>query len=285
MPLVRISDLNGPSAHVVDMIEKAKSLSILYDQYANDEDDGAHRAAGIHASELSPCLRKVVYSLLATEKKKNLSKFWRQRFRVGSAVHGWLQDDFHRIARRTKSVECAQQMAIEKGWTLEFESEAPVSPKHQEIAKRFHIHSSCDGVFTFRDPTGTVMLRVGLEIKTENADSYEKLRAPKPEHVEQGHIYMACLDVPLMWFMYFSKGTQNNTPSHGPWLVPFDSRIWAIAEVKCVAALEHAREARLPLRTETIVCQFCPYAYDCQPQILKSGGKKTLESMTIRGGE
>lgn len=283
MGLVRIHDLNGPPEHVREMVEKAKNLSLLYDQYCNAADHDAHeRAAGIHASELSPCLRKVVYNLAGYKPRPVISKFWRQRFMHGHAIHGWLQDDFHKIAARSKAAKLAAKMALDRGWTLDFSDEVRVSPDLQPIAKRLNIHSSCDGIFTFRDETGVEVLRVALEIKSESPDGFDKLKEPKKEHVEQAHVYMACHDVPLTWFFYFSKGSQNNTPSSAPWLVVFDPAIWQSIEDKCAQVMAHAEQGTLPERTETIVCEFCPYTHHCQPQIINSFKKQPAVEAGIR---
>jgi hypothetical protein len=270
MPLASIADLNGPTEEVIRCVEMAKELSSLYDDYiVLDQDDGGHRAPGIHASELYPCLRKSVYSVLGTPKKPHVAKFWKQRFKVGTAVHTMMQEDFHKMAKRSqqgKAMRVAEDAANKMNCILEFEDEVRVHPSKQAIAARYKLHSSCDGVFTFRDKTtNEVVLRVGLEIKTEAPDGYEKLKEPKKEHVRQAHIYMACLDLPLMWFLYMNKGNQNNTGSAAPWLVTWQPQVWAELEERCKTVLDFAERNELPDRTETMVCEFCPWSYTCQP--------------------
>src|SRR5581483_9717941 len=107
MPLVTIADLNGPAEEVTECVQIAKELSLMYDHVANTDDEGKSRAPGIHASELYPCLRRAVYSLMAVERRPRVSKFWRQRFKVGHAIHGMVQADCHEIARRS---------AIDNAW-------------------------------------------------------------------------------------------------------------------------------------------------------------------------
>jgi len=268
MALNSISDLNGPADEVAQWIQAARQLSVLYDAYCDrEEKDDGRRLPGIHASELSPCLRKVVYTLNGHPKRLRAKKFWRQRFKVGHALHGAIQKDFHDIARLSRiegAFAFAKGLAFERGWTVKFEDEVRLAPGKQEISTRYNIHSAADGVFTFFAGDQPV-LRVLLEIKTESPQSYEKLREPKPEHLEQVHLYMAALDIPLTWFFYFSKGTQNNTPSSFPFLLPFNPQIWATVEQKCQDALAHQAAGTLPDRVETIVCEFCPYAFACKP--------------------
>jgi hypothetical protein len=274
MPLATIADLNGPTDEVVTWIEHAKTLSVLYDTYVNTEDEDSIRAAGIHASEVSSCLRKVFYTVRDEPKKPVIAKFWRQRFKVGHAIHAMVQRDFKRMARRTFVLPAAEKMAKDRGLFVEFDSEVHLSPRFQQLASELNIHSSCDGVFTFREsPFGPVVLRVGVEIKTESPDGYEKLKAPKPEHMEQVHVYMACLDLPLMWFFYFSKGNQNNTMSQAPFLTPFNPAVWARIEQRCELALAHVQQNDVPPREEGIHCEFCPYSWTCQPRYLNKAAR------------
>ena len=176
MPLTSIADLNRPIEEIQPFIEMAKDLSTLYDDFLALEQDGHDRAPGIHASELYPCMRKAVYSLTGTPRRPNVPKFWRQRFKVGGAIHLMMQDDFHKMAKRSQRGE-AMRMAAALAETMdcyiEFEDEVKISPERQELAKRYNLQSHCDGVFKFiKRATGEVVLRVGLEIKTEAPDGY-----------------------------------------------------------------------------------------------------------------
>lgn len=272
MPLVTIADLND-QAEAREKIELAKQLSFLYDEYVNSEEDDSNlREPGIHASEFSSCLRKVTYSLLGYDSKPAIIKFWRQRFKVGHAIHDMIQKDFEKLARRTRGY--AYRAAKNRGWIVEFERETKIAGPLQVVAQELNINGHCDGIFTFREhPLGPPILRVGAEIKTESPAEYEKLKEPKTEHVDQAHIYMAALDLPLMWFFYFSKGTQNNTKSEAPYLIPFDPERWAKIEERCQLANGMAKRKELGPRQESIVCQFCGYAWHCQPAFLQPGGK------------
>lgn len=257
--LTKVGDLLGAADVVQDLVDRATQLSQLYDDFVEaDPGDGHLRAPGIHASEIGMCERRVVYSIRNMEKRGSLKKNWRQRFQFGKQIHSLIQADFHALARKSQGL-------------IRFEDEVPVSPKYQAIARELNIHSHCDGVFTFYDdPLGPAVLRVGLEIKTESPDEYKKLEEPKEQHVEQAHIYMKCLDLPLMYFMYVNKGNQNNTPSIEPYLVRFNPNIWDRLEAKCRRLLKVAKGVELPERTESILCDFCPYAWTCEPNFKKS---------------
>lgn len=292
--LASIGDLNAPADEVAACISMAKKLSAMYDDFLlleqeDPEEPDKPRPPGIHASELYPCLRRPVYSVMGTEKRRRISKFWLQRFKVGTATHEMLQKDFHRMARRSqklKAMRVAEKRAEELNCIVEFQDEVPVSPAHQALAAHYRLYSHCDGIFTFIDKdSGDVVLRIGLEIKTEAPDGYSALKAPKSEHLRQGHLYMAALDLPLMWFFYINKGNQNNTNSESPYLVTWDPRIWSELEDRFKTILDFAARGELPERTETIMCEFCPWSYTCDPKNLhaKSQQKPTTRREMIRG--
>jgi len=263
MPLVKINDLNGPKEEVEDFVDRATMISQQYDDFLEmDEGDGHLRAPGIHASEISDCERRMVYNVLGTTHKSKIRKTWRQRFEVGKALHAMLQRDFLRMAMNSRGL-------------ITFDYEVPIGPQYQKIAKELNIHSSCDGVFTFRDdPFGPAVLRVGLEIKTESPDGYDKLNSPRAKHIEQAHVYMKALDLPLLWFLYFNKGNQNNTSSMAPFLIRFNPELWAVLETRCRRVLSAVQRNELPERQEGLHCEFCPFSHVCQPAYLnkKMGG-------------
>lgn len=270
MPLTKISNLLQPDSDFAALMKRASEFSREYDQFIiEDRGDGHMRPPGVHASEISGCKKKIVYSLLAMPRKDSISKNWRQRFQVGHAIHGMLQRDFHRMARKS-------------GGLLAFEDEVKISPKLQKVAEEWFINSSCDGVFTFFDePGGQAILRMALEIKTEAPEGYDKLRAPKPEHVEQAHIYMKALDVPLTWFLYMNKGNQNNTDTSGPFLITYKEEVWKKIEERLTECFGYAERDELPPREEGIQCQFCAFSHLCQPMSL-SGSNPSQRVISLR---
>lgn len=291
MALASIADLNGSPEEVALRIKQAKTLSEMYDDFLlleQDVPDDGHRKPGIHASELYPCLRKPVYSLGLVEPRRRVSKFWLQRFKVGFVIHSMMQGDFHRMAKRSQKREAmrlAHKQALDLDLDLFFEDEVKVSPEHQALAAHYQMHSSADGIFTFADRNhGEPVLRIGLEIKTESPDEYAKLKEPKPEHLRQAHLYMAALDLPLMWFFYMNKGNQNNTNSEAPYLVVWNPMIWQEVEGRMQIAHEHVKQGTLPERNEGIFCEFCPWNYTCEPPNLFGGQKQrpTSRRETIR---
>lgn len=263
MALASINDLNQPLEDIQQYVDVAKSLSKMYDDFLeNFKEDHGERPPGIHASELNKCLRETYYSLVGEEKRNNVNLKMRRVFHMGHAIHDMVQKELLKMAALAQAEELAQK----NGWYMEFEPEAKVNPSKQALAAKYKIYSSCDGVFTFRElEHGEVVLRVGLEIKSESPDGYEKLSAPKKDHVEQVHVYMACLDLPLLWFFYMNKGNQNSTPSQSPWLITFNPQVWNRLEQRAQQVLEHEAQGAYPAREEGFHCGFCPYAWHCQP--------------------
>lgn len=278
MPLAKIADLNGPKEEVGELIDLARNLSHFYDEYLDNFVEEDDRAPGIHASELNKCLRMTGYTLTATKKQSSTQRDMRKRFNIGHAIHHMVQTDFKAMCV-AKSKVMAQKLANDNGWVVEFEAEVKVNDT-QPISKHFNIRSSCDGVFTFRQtPGGEPFLRVGLEIKSASPDSYDKLRGPAIDHVQQTHVYMACLDLPLVWFFYYNKGNQNNTPSSAPWLIPFDHIVWGNLQERAESVLLSVKNKEIPLREEGGHCNWCPYAWTCQPSAL---ARKNTKFISVR---
>lgn len=265
MPLLTIKDLlEGDPKEVNELIERASTLSDIYEAGLDaDQGDGHLRLPGIHASEVSGCQRRLVYTMRGEPKTGHVAAVWKRRFKVGHALHDMFQSEFEKLMRRSN-------------FCITFEREISISPGRQRLADRWNIHSSTDGVFTIRDRwDGPSLARVILEIKTESPDGFEKLKAPKPDHVEQAHVYMACLDVPLTWFLYFNKGNQNYTPSTNPsFFIRYQPDIWEKLESRFDKAHTHVALNTLPDRQESVLCEFCAYSGGCKPKYLERGAAR-----------
>lgn len=241
-----------------EIIKNASSFSQAYTSWiCSKKSSGSDRAPGIHASEISGCPRRLVYSIMGTTRKPEpLDAVWHRRFNTGHAIHQMLQKEFH-------------QMAQSSGGRIGFVDEVTITPERQEVAKQWVIRSSCDGLFTVTEKDGKSW-RMLLEIKTASPMEFEKLRRPKLEHIEQAHVYMACLGVPVTWMLYWNKGNQNITGTNNPeFLVKFDKTIWSGLEQRFQQAHTDAFKKNLPDRQESIACEFCAFSYTCNPKYLK----------------
>jgi CRISPR/Cas system-associated exonuclease Cas4 (RecB family) len=283
MQLVTLQDLARPEEELAPLISQAQKLGELWLEFIK-QDTEAHdytvgiggekdRSAGIHASEMSKCMLRLVYSIMGTERKPDAQATkanMKLRFRTGSAIHSMIQSDFKRMAQwYTKNYQ-------HLGWALTFDSELPVRANLQEIAKAWDLSSSCDGAFTFWVQEGVTWrpyIRVGLEIKTSSDRQFEDRKKPEADHLEQTCLYQATLDLPLMWLLYYNKSNSNFTTPFSPWLFKFDKTLWERElEVRFAKAHHHAETKQMPDRTEGMHCGWCPFAYVCQPKVLTKSG-------------
>jgi len=264
VPLARIQDLLTNTDEENE--NWAKCASVIHDTFENHlstPEDGSHRLPGIHASELSGCKRKVVYSLIGTERKDLTSLFWKKKFKLGHAMHDMLQREFYNMCRRL-------EYNVDGGTHISFHSELPISPKYQTLAARWDIQSHLDGLFVLREHVlGPAVFRMLLEIKSASPDEFAALNEPKKDHIEQSHVYMAVYDVPMTWVLYFNKGNENYTKPEGSFLVKFQPERWAELEQRIAWVEQRAAEGVLPDREEDIRCQFCPFSWHCLPATLQ----------------
>lgn len=243
-----------------------QEVSRFYDEYSDwaareGDDDQDFRPPGVHASEVSGCQRRFVYSLRGEPSVRKAPAKMKSIFQIGHLVHGLLQKSFHRFARTERAKR-----------KVTFRDEVSIDPHTNETARIYNIYSSCDGVFTFwTNETGKwePYLRIGLEIKTMGADEFKTLSSPKPDHIEQAHIYMRCLDLPATWLLYVNKSNGQVLPPSGNFLVHYKAKTWEKLAHRIEAAHDHVGCGTLPEREEDFPCTWCPYAKSCEPDYLK----------------
>ena len=223
--------------------------------------DGLERKPGVHASEVSGCLRRLVYTLGGKVEKlsrpEDVDVNMKMRMRLGTAMHAVLQDELQRMC-----------VMFGAGY-VEFEDEVEISPELGGFAAKHNCHSHGDGIFTFYTQQLEPCIRVGLEIKTASGPEFEKMKSPKGYNVDQAQIYLECLDLPLMWFLYYNKSNSNWTKPKAPWLITHDPKHVKRLESKIVLAYSWARRGELPEREEGMPCGWCPFAHDCKPAYLR----------------
>ena len=225
------------------------------------------REPGIHASEVSGCFRKFVYALMHTQRVPNASDAnMKRRFRLGHAVHGMVQQDWHRIAAKSNG-------------HIRFQDEVKIHPGMGGAAGFWDIHSHTDGILTICELKGSEwvpVVRIILEIKTESGPQFKNLKSPREHHEEQVCIYQKTIDAPLTWLFYYNKSNSNLTTSYPPWLFKFDESLWEKLELRFVKAQHRAENNNLPDREEGMPCSWCPFSWTCKPKILQRRGKATL---------
>lgn len=285
MPLLTIADLDQPATVLAPYLLQAQRLKEIYlNHIETSQDDNfsyevkifgsKNRSNGIHASESSGCWRPPVYSLMGTARKPppKSDTNMLMRFGVGHAVHAMLQDAWHRIAAKSNG-------------RILFRDEVAMSPKLQEAAIQWDIHSHCDGEIILCDEDSVPQVRIVLEIKTESDGQYTKLKEPRDKHKEQTNLYMAMLDAPLTWVLYYNKSNSSITDSVPPWLYKFDRKMWEEQQEMRFAKMHHLAETGvLPDRTEGMECGWCPFAWTCQPTTKIRGSRTPATVVNINPG-
>ncbi len=260
MHILTLNDLAAASDgdRLAARTQIASLTTSYFDMLAEEESPERARPPGVHASELK-CIKQVVYNLNDQPQVKDANSKWRLRFKMGHLIHDLMQNEFAKLAHRS-------------GYKITFLKEAPIKPSFNELARHWEIHSSCDGIFTFHHHSGALgqYLRIGLEIKSISPTDYDALKGPSEDHLNQIHLYMACLDLAYVWVLYFNKGNQEFTKSDmKQFVVEFDPRRWATVESRIASAHQHAAAGTLPEREEGFHCQFCPFSKDCKPPSLQ----------------
>jgi hypothetical protein len=257
--LKTIDDLKGVP-HTEDVTTLRKLSDVLNIGLKNYNKFEHTRAPALHASELAhECARVPVFSLLNTPRTAVSAIKWKKIFSIGHVVHNFVQDVFATMCGSTHD-----------NLVIHFEPEVRINADNNEIAREWGISSSCDGVITLSDAqTGEVRIRSIVEIKSMSPDTFETLRKPSPEHVEQAHIYMKCLDIPYCWYIYWNKGNQLFTNSYeAGFLAPYQQHVWDKLVKKMESAHMYAGRGELPERVESIACEFCPFRETCKPDYL-----------------
>lgn len=246
--LTTIADLEKHA----DVLDQLAPLAGLYQRYLENPYEG-HRTPGIHASEVTKCRRQAYYTLRGVKGTSRPNASMQVRFEHGHAIHEMVQRQLRYMTNTCKD------------FTATFEAE--VSTAATPLGKSHKITSHCDGILSLLDANKKPFIRVGLEIKSEAHDSYVKLSGPKEAHLDQATVYMAALDLPLMWFLYINKNNGEHTPMIEPWLVRFDAPRWQRIFERIEDTLAHAEAEVLPAVQQGesgFHCTFCKYQSVCK---------------------
>lgn len=148
-------------------------------------------------------------------------------------------------------------------WGPYYEPEAPIGGEIQELADRLMIegHADADTTMMVEPPNSPVIYDVGIvhEYKTINSKNFAKLTRPKPEHKMQATIYSACLNRPVVVYLYLSKDDSNLAD----FPVEFDAQVWSNVSGKIQTMLEFYRQGQPPKGEAGYHCQDCAYVNNC----------------------
>jgi CRISPR/Cas system-associated exonuclease Cas4 (RecB family) len=192
------------------------------------------------------CGRLLWHRYIGDEPHDNIPPRLRRIFDTGHKIHEQLQKYLCIIAERTNGAGV-------------FVKEAEFNEKTSAIANAYDIESTTDGIWTINVPN--LNLRFGLEIKSMKDDLFKKLNGPEINHKIQCHVYMACLDLPIMVMLYYNK----NDSSMAEFSVMFSDDIWNAITDKINYVRKCAVDDVKPDQEVGFHCKTCRYAYICKP--------------------
>ncbi|TXH10929.1 MAG: hypothetical protein E6R04_03945 [Spirochaetes bacterium] len=215
------------------------------------------RLPGIHPSQLPhPCMLKIYFELIGAPSSGSFEARLQLIFDLGHAVH-----------------DMFQSYGKSGAWGPIYTPEATISQTLQEKSEQLMIegHADAENVLTVDIPGSSVLYEVGVihEYKTMNNRNFEKLTQPKPEHKVQAMVYAACLNRPVVAYLYFNKDNQNLAD----FPVQFNTDLWVQIEAKALIILDAFKKKEPPPGSTGFHCQQCQFVLTCPAykQSLKKG--------------
>jgi CRISPR/Cas system-associated exonuclease Cas4 (RecB family) len=189
------------------------------------------------------CARMLYYRYISEEPEEALKPRSRKIFNTGTKIHEQIQEYLHEVAKLA-------------GASFKFADEVRFKVSNNKFADKYDIESTADGVVEVKTSSS---IRFGLEIKSIKSELFSKLSSPKPEHIIQSHVYMRCLDLPLMVILYYNK----NDSSVLEFPIVFDYKIWKAIADKIDYVRKCAIEKKAPGKEPHFFCKECKYYHIC----------------------
>jgi hypothetical protein len=205
------------------------------------------RKPGVHPSAISttPCLLKVYWEAIG----KPAAVMHEARdlliFDLGTAAHDMLQ-----------------AFGQAGAWGSYYKPEIAI--ESTPLAQQFQIvgHADADNIIVIDDIAGAPIFEVGVvhEYKTINDKGFEGLKGkPKQAHMAQATIYSACLNRPVVVYLYMNKNNSNLED----FPVPFNPQVWNHIQQRAVT-VKQCLDAQIEPKAEVgYHCGQCPYMYNC----------------------
>ena len=191
------------------------------------------------------CGRQLYYSYIGAPSEGAFEPKFRRILDTGTALHGQLQAYMHEVAKRSEG-------------ELTFADEVDMHPGINSVADQYDISGHTDGIIEI---LAKWKVRHMLEIKTINTVGYAKTNGAHDEHIMQATVYMACMDIPAMLFLYYNK----NDSSMAEFLEIFSQRRWDAICKKLDHIRELAIREELPEREVSYNCNYCRWKGICKP--------------------
>lgn len=228
------------------------------------------RSGVFHPSAVGMCKRRNVYEYICTPTKGGAQVADKEIFRLGHGVHGIVQGIIGDLER----------VLTPKGITYEFYPELPYDPQTDVLYHDFGIGGTTDGLLILNGDGWSQ--RGILEVKSIGDDGFNKLTAPKKDHLMQANLYAFRFNAPVLWFWYYNK----NNSQRRVYRTLADDNILNEAIERFADMRAHADAGTLPDREESYyMCPRCEYAWTCEPSTLRHVQRQEkLVQVSTRGG-
>jgi len=203
------------------------------------------------------CGRALYYGYIGAKAENSFEPRLRRIFDNGSGIHLQLQMYLHHYAKTHKKTD-------------KFQDEVSIKPENNAIADQYDISAHMNGLYEFITPN--IHARAGLEIKSINDDGFKATKGAHQEHIIQGTVYQACLDLPIMVFLYYNK----NDSSLAEYIQVFDEDRWRSITQKLDYVRECAMKGEEPPQEITFGCRNCKYVKTCKPPKVSRSGPVAL---------
>lgn len=216
------------------------------------------RKAGIHPSAMySTCLLKIYYEAIGVEAEVAHEARQLLIFDIGTACHDMLQG-----------------FGLKGVWGPYYRAEVPIeeSPLAQELM--IVGHADADNILVIDEIPDAPIFEVGIvhEYKSINDNGYDSLKGkPKPQHVQQATVYSACLNRPVVVYLYVNKNNSNIQD----FPIPFQPQVWAVMQQKAAIIRDAVKNKTPPQGDVGYHCKDCGYVYQCpvyKAALAKKGG-------------
>lgn len=205
------------------------------------------RKAGIHPSAMSTtCMLKIAYEAVGVEQEVMHEARMLLLFDLGTAAHDMLQG-----------------YGKAGAWGPYYNAEVNIGMT--PLAREYGIegHADADNILIVDDIAGAPIFEVGIvhEYKSINNRGFEELRnRPMAKHKQQAIIYSACLNRPIVVYMYMNK--DNSNVQDFP--IVFEPHMWETMKSKAATVRDALVAGGKPPADVGYHCKECGFKNSCE---------------------
>lgn len=238
--------------------EDVFDLKTAYNNYLAAIHKKSNRGGVFHPSAVGMCGRNNVYEYLGYEADLEYAEpRVAEIFLLGHKIHEILQE-------RVGLLDAGKFDPATGNFKIRALHEVP-TPRGDHLLKTLGLAGTSDSL---AEITADGILQRGIiEFKSIGDEGFKEIQArgPKPEHLQQLHVYMYRFDCPVGWVFYYHKTTSKIEV----FPVVFDYELFYEITAKVYRWKRLADSGNLPEREESFFgCQDCKYRHTCRPTVL-----------------